>query len=370
VTRVFDDIPGQDPAISFLRHAAARPHHAYVFAGPEGGGKRLAMNAFAAALVCADGGCGSCRACSLALDDRHPNVFVVEPEGAEIHVDTIRHEVWHPVYRTSPEPGRKVFLIREADRLSASAADALLKVLEEPPPDAVLVLSSARPDELPPTIASRCHTVTFQPLAENFVVAALVESGISRERALLAARLTGGNLGRARRLVRDEDGLAFRATAARALELAESGTKGAIEAAELVASAAKDYKKGIGAELDRELEPFLGPDGKPDDAFRGVARRLEQRHHRRERRAERDYLDWVLLACSALLRDRVLAGVGGDAQWRLNLDLDAPGADPATAARKIGAIEEARAALADETNLNARLVLERAFLRTALPTEP
>ena len=105
------------------------------------------------------GGCGECRDCRLALEDRHPNEFVVEPEGRDIHVDTVRAEVWHPAYRTAPEPGRKVFVIREADRLNPAAADVLLKVLEEPPADAVLMLLSARPDELPETVLSRCHVV-------------------------------------------------------------------------------------------------------------------------------------------------------------------------------------------------------------------
>ena len=62
-----------------------------------------------------------------------------------------------PASRTAPEPGRKVFVIREADRLSPTAADTLLKVLEEPPADAVFLLMSARAHELPDTILSRCH---------------------------------------------------------------------------------------------------------------------------------------------------------------------------------------------------------------------
>ena len=107
--------------MTFLRGAAERPHHAYVFAGPEGSGKSLAARAFAASLLCANGGCGECRDCRLALRDQHPNEFVVEPEGRDIHVETVRDEVWHPAYLTAPEPGRKVFLIREADRLSPSA---------------------------------------------------------------------------------------------------------------------------------------------------------------------------------------------------------------------------------------------------------
>src|SRR5262245_31856318 len=137
---VLGTVPGQELATTFLRQAAARPHHAYLFAGPEGGGKQQAARAYAAALLCKRGGCGDCR---LALEDRHPNEVVVEPEGRDIHVETVRTEIWHPAYRTSPEPGRKVFVIREADRLNPSAADVLLKVLEEPPADAVLLLLSA-----------------------------------------------------------------------------------------------------------------------------------------------------------------------------------------------------------------------------------
>jgi hypothetical protein len=79
VTRVLDDVPGQETAMAFLRGALARPHHAYVLAGPEGSGKSLAARAFAAALLCQQGGCGECRDCRLALGDRHPNEFVVEP---------------------------------------------------------------------------------------------------------------------------------------------------------------------------------------------------------------------------------------------------------------------------------------------------
>src|SRR5436190_24009587 len=185
--------------MGMLRQAATRPHHAYVFAGPEGCGKQLAARAFAAALLCARGGCGDCRDCRLALEDRHPNEFLVEPEGRDIHVDTVRDEVWHPAFRTAPEPGRKVFVVREADRLNPAAADVLLKVLEEPPADAVLMLLSARPDELPETVLSRCHVVSFMPLAEPFVAGRLAEEGVDAERATLSARLAGGNLGRARR---------------------------------------------------------------------------------------------------------------------------------------------------------------------------
>jgi DNA polymerase III subunit delta' len=358
---VLDQVPGQDQAVAFLRHAAPRPHHAYLFAGPEGGGKQIAARAFAAALLCSDGGCGECRACTLALAERHPNMFVIEPEGRDIHVDTVRAEVWHPAYRTPPEPGRKIFLIREADRLNPSAADVLLKVLEEPPSDAVLLLLSARPDELPETVISRCHVVTFLPLPESFVVDSLVAEGIPEATALLAARLAGGNLGRARRMSQ-EGGLDFREAALEALAATGLGPPGALAAADGIIDASAAHKKRLRESFDEELEQFTDERGRVDDAYRGVVRRLQERHHRQERRAERDFIDRVLLSVSSILRDRIVTATGGDRAQRMNVDLET-GGDPVAAARALGAVEEARAALADETNLNPRLVLEDAFLQ-------
>jgi DNA polymerase-3 subunit delta' len=363
VFAVLGQVPGQQHAMAFLQGAAERPHHAYVFAGPEGSGKSLAARAFAAALLCRQDGCGECRDCRLALKDQHPNEFLVEPEGRDIHVNTIREEVWTPVSRTAPEPGRKIFVIREADRLSPAAADTLLKVLEEPPADAVFLLMSARAHELPDTIRSRCHTVTFTALSETFVVDVLVSEGVDETHAHLAARLTGGNLGRARRLAVTDDGLAFRDAAIGALDQATRGPAGALEAADSVLAAASGYKKAMKAELEQELAPFLDAKGRPEDVYRGPIRRIEVRFQRRERRAERDYVDWVLLAVSALLRDRVAAQVGARRGELLNPDLD-PGSDLSVvrAARGLAGVEAARAELAEDLNLNTRLVLERAFL--------
>ena len=349
--------------MAFLSSADERPHHAYVFAGPEGSGKSIAARAFVAALMCGTGGCGECRDCRLALKDHHPNEFLIEPEGRDIHVDTIRDEVWHPASRTSPEPGRKVFVIREADRLSPAAADTLLKVLEEPPADAVFLLMSARAHELPDTVLSRCHVVTFTALSEAFVVNSLVTEGVDETKAALAARLAGGNLGRARRLAVSADGLKFREAARDAIELAAQGPPGGLAAATVVLDAAAEYKKNLKGELDEELAPFMDEKGRPEDAYRGAIKRIETRFKRKERRAERDYVDWVLLAVSALLRDRIAAGVGVRAADLLNPDL-APGdvLGVTRAAKGLAGIEAARAELADDFNLNVRLVLERAFL--------
>jgi len=360
---VLEQVPGQERAIAFLRQAVARPHHAYLLAGPEGGGKSLGARAFAAALLCKDGGCGECRDCRLALEDKHPNETIVEPEGRDIHVETVRAQVWHPAYRTAPEPGRKVFVIREADRLNPAAADVLLKVLEEPPTDAVIMLLSARPDELPETVLSRCHVVSFLPLSERFIVGELTSEGADPMRAALAARLSGGNLGRARRLATDAEGMAFREVAREALDLAARGADGALAAADLVLVAAERYKKELAGSLETELAPFLDERGRAEDAYRTAIRRIEERHKRQVRRAERDYVDRVLLAVSALLRDRVVAAVGGEPELLMNPDVHPAVTPIPVAAAGVAAAEAARAALADDVNLNTRLVLEQAFLR-------
>ncbi|HET9725198.1 MAG TPA: hypothetical protein VFR44_15340, partial [Actinomycetota bacterium] len=187
--------------------------------------------------------------------------------------------------------------------------------------------------------------------------------GADPGRAALAARLSGGNLGRARRLAVDDEGLAFRQVARKALERSAAGPAGALEAAETVLVAAERYRKSLTESLKDELAPFLDDSGRPEEAYRAAVRRLEERHKRRVRRAERDYVDWVLLAASAILRDRVVVAVGGGGELLMNPDLT-PAAEPVRdSAAGVVAIEEARAALAEELNLNVRLVLERAFLR-------
>lgn len=360
--------------MTFLDRALPQPHHAYLFAGPEGSGKQLAARALAAALLCKEGGCGECRDCRLALDDRHPNIVIVEPEGRDIRVGENADEsgtarwVTARAYLTAPEGGWKVLRLEQADRMTEEAADVLLKALEEPPDRTLFLLSSARPDEIPETVRSRCHTVTFSPLSESFVAEALAGEGIEAGRARLAARIAGGNLGRARRLANDPQGLAFRDSALAALETSTTGAGGALDAAEQLLAAAGEYRKRFASRLKEDLEPFVDPDtGGPLEQYRGAVKRLEQRHQRQERRAERDFLDAALLSLESWFRDNLLVGAGGDVGWAINLDRPPEtGSLPmAEAARAIQVLEEARAALADETNLNARLVLEAAFLQLA-----
>ncbi|MGH2589356.1 MAG: hypothetical protein ACRDGW_00995, partial [Actinomycetota bacterium] len=135
----------------------------------------------------------------------------------------------------------------------------------------------------------------------------------------------------------------------------------------LVLTEAERYKKDLAERQKEDLLPFLDERGRPEDAYRGAIRRIEERHKRQVRRAERDYIDRVLLAVSALLRDRVVLAVGGGADLLMNPDLSPPAASVPASAAGLAAAEEARAALADDVNLNARLLLERAFLRIPVP---
>jgi DNA polymerase III subunit delta' len=369
---VIRDVPGQEGAVAFLSRALGRPHHAYLFAGPEGSGKRLGMRAFAAALLCPNGGCGECRDCRLSLGERHPNMLVLEPAGPDILVgkdasdpNTARGFASR-AYLTPPEPGMKVMVVLQADRMRVEAADVLLKVLEEPPTDTVFLLLSARPDDLPDTVRSRCQEIGFPPLSESFVIETLVREGLDEDRARLASRLAGGNVGRARRLARDERELRFRQVALDAAERAESGPAGALAAAEMVTKAAKEFRAHLGDELAVDLEPYLDERGKPEDPFRGMVRRIEEQHERRLRRAEREFYDWALLSLEAYWRDVAVLASGGSEELLINLDrpggLSSAGRDMVAAALAMGAVEEARADLADETNLNPRLILERMFL--------
>ena len=139
----------------------AQHAHAYLLYGPVGIGKRALAEHWAAQLLCqrpaAAGACGECKACQLLAAGTHPDYFVLEPEEAEkpIRVDQVRDLVGF-VVQTAQLGGRKVVLLEPAEAMNVNAANALLKSLEEPSGDTVLLLISHQPSRLLPTIKSRC----------------------------------------------------------------------------------------------------------------------------------------------------------------------------------------------------------------------
>lgn len=262
----FDAILGQPTAVATLQRAIQRgqAHHAYRFEGPEGVGKTACALAFAQALVChdpVDKGCGRCRGCELARTiseeephvPLHPDVVYVgrgiyppqligrtTPEATGISVQQIRRLI---LARSgfAPHEGRALcFIIHDAHELTVSAANALLKTLEEPPPQTHFVLLTSQPGQLIDTVRSRTLAVRFAPLPD-----ALVQqiSGVSAD----IARLAQGSVAAALELADEETHQRRQAFVDRALE--------AIDAPDFATALGFANQRAEGRdELKRQLE--------------------------------------------------------------------------------------------------------------------
>ncbi len=197
----FADLHGQDRAVAVLRAAIARGrlHHALLFAGPSGVGKRTAALALASALNCevAPGeGCGTCGVCTRIAEGMHPDVITLAREGAAqiVPIETVRAQVVAAVALPPHEARERLFLIDEATSLQPAAANALLKTLEEPPARTRFVLMTVAPDQLLPTIRSRCQRIGFAPLAAEArrkVGGDEAEPVVAAAQALLAVLVRG-----------------------------------------------------------------------------------------------------------------------------------------------------------------------------------
>ena len=304
--RVFDSLVGQERAVAHLRAAARAPVHAYLFAGPPGSGKRPAARAFAAALLCPAGGCGECDVCTRVAMEVHPDLVVVEREGAYISIGQAR-EIQRLAMRTPNERPRKVLVLTDF-HLVREAAGTLLKVIEEPPASTVfVVLAEHVPSELV-TIASRCARVDFGALGVADLVGALVAEGVDRATAAEVAGAAGGRLDRARLLAGDP-GFADRRTTWRSVPARLDGTGAAVAtiAAELIellsAAAVGPLQARQAAEL-AALEERVERSGE-----RGSGRKdLADRHKRELRRLRTDELRFGLATLSAVYRDALVAG--------------------------------------------------------------
>lgn len=191
---------------------SGRLPHALLLTGPRGGGKNTLARALAAAVNCAApesdaAPCGSCLSCLKIARDTHPDLKTSAPEGAANIIKMESVQALRAGMAFRPFEGRsKVFVIREADRLTSDSGNALLKTLEEPPPDSILVLTSASEAEVMPTILSRCLRLRLPPLDKETILAALAEErGLAGPKARLLACLSAGALGPALEL--DPEGI-------------------------------------------------------------------------------------------------------------------------------------------------------------------
>ncbi|MFC1730246.1 DNA polymerase III subunit delta' [candidate division KSB1 bacterium] len=215
--------------------ASGKPHHAYLFFGPDGTGKAMAAVELARVKTCMDPEqkpCGTCASCVKFKKFKHPDIMLVFPvpgslksdeiqeqrelisedpyllpefeKNASIHIGTVR-EIKNRLRLQSYQAHGRVVIILGADRLTLEAANALLKLLEEPQPDITFILTTSFPDSVLATIKSRCQQLFFSYLSDKTIADALVErDGISENDARFIASLSGGSYTRARMFLHED----------------------------------------------------------------------------------------------------------------------------------------------------------------------
>ena len=335
---VFGELVGQEAVVEQLRLAAAAASrapagspvpgaapagsgmtHAWLFTGPPGSGRSVAARAFAAALLCADQGCGQCPSCHQVAAGSHADLLLIRPDGLSYGVRQTRDLVLRAA--AAPVYGRwRVVLFEDADRATEQAANALLKAIEEPAPRTVWLLCAPSADDLPTTIRSRCRLVTLRTPPTAAVAEVLVRSGVSEDAALAAARAAQGHIGRARRLAIDPQTASRRAEVLKVPMQVSGGLGHALASAADLVKAAEAEAAAITEELDIPERDALrrafgeGSTGKGvATAVRGAAgalKELEDRQKSRATRLKRDALDRALLDLAAFYRDVLAIQVG------------------------------------------------------------
>ncbi|AKS31015.1 DNA polymerase III subunit delta' [Mycolicibacterium goodii] len=340
--------------------------HAWLITGPPGSGRSVAALCFAAALQCtSDGvpGCGECRACTTTMAGTHADVRRIVPEGLSIAVREMREIV--QIASRRPGTGRwQVVVIEDADRLTEGAANALLKVVEEPPPSTVFLLCapSVDPEDIAITLRSRCrHIALTTPSVEAIADVLVTGDGLPPEDARWAASVCGGHVGRARRLATDPEARERRKRALGLARDAATPSRAYAAAEEMVAVAEAE---AIALTADRneteteELKTALGAGGTGKGTagtMRGAAgalKELEKRQKSRQTRASRDALDRALMDLATYFRDALLVSSGANTVTANHPDMTekvaalAAHAAPDRLLRCIEAVLECREALA------------------------
>lgn len=363
---VFDALIGQEDAVSQFSKAAQDAHkiingqagnamtHAWLITGPPGSGRSTSALAFAAALVCTQGGCGNCVDCQNALAGTHVDIEHVVPEGVIYSVEDTRALI----ERAALAPSRShwhVIVIEDVDRFRAEAASTLLKSLEEPPPGTVWLLCAPTSDDVFETIRSRCRQVVLATPSLGLIAAQLTNRfGIDQHMAKFAARAAQGHIGRARALATDE------AVRNRRNEILDMPTRvnSVVSCFEMAAAIVANAN----ADTDAIVEPLDSQDeqnirtayGDGVEGFKGVERQiksavkaLEKRAKDRRRRVLSDQYDRVLLDLTGFYRDVLVLQSGSSIELineeiRSKIEKVATSSTSAQTLKRIDAIRETR----------------------------
>lgn len=333
MTDLFSDVIGHGRVVALLERELAAPAQAYLFVGSQSVGKEHVARRFAAGLL---GGVEDERALRLALAGNHPDLTILEPEGAtSLGVDQAR-EVVSRASMAPVESSRTVFLLPDAGAMTESAANALLKTLEEPTSAVVFLLVAESEDDFPPTVASRCRTIHMGRVPLDDVVAALQARGLTADEATGVAIVSGGRPGLALALMSRPEVAQFRTMW--------------LSIPERVSPHPGDGQR-IASEVLSELAPLV-EDAVPDGLNKDKAQRAR-------RRVEMSLLVSGLEILASWYADSAALQMGGPVR---NGDLELGPFTDVAPRKAVRSAEEVLDAVVDiQSNLRRELVLANLF---------
>jgi len=362
---VFGSLIDQTEVISILKDAVEASRmvdnksqsmtNTWLFTGPPGSGRSNAAIAFAAALVCKEGGCSKCNDCMSTIIGTHADVELIKTAGLSIKIDEVRELISRASWAPSVANYR-VVVMEDADRLTESAANALLKVIEEPGLRTIWLLCAPTLTDVLPTIRSRCRHLSLRTPSIKAIAKLLIErDGVESSTADFVARASGGHIGRARRLATDSAARENRSNIMK-LPFMIKDVSSAFKAAQFLVDAAKadalvDAEKKDEDEISKLKEAWGATGSKLVAGGAKVVKELEKEQKSRSTRMVRDYLDRALLDLSTLYRD-VLLVQSNSVDSLINQDLIsqinqlAQATKPEQTIRKIEAILKTRRNLA------------------------
>jgi DNA polymerase III subunit delta' len=366
MSSVFDDLVGQEHVIDILKSAVVASRigsdsqemtHAWVFTGPPGSGRSSAAVAFAQALICPKQGCGTCNECQSAATGGHPDVEAIRTEGLSIKVEEIRELLTRVAWAPSMG-GWRVVVMEDADRLTESAANALLKAIEEPGTRTVWLLCAPTLHDVLPTIRSRCRHLQLRTPSIDAVTQVLIKrDNISPTMADFAARVSQGHIGRAKYLATNEKVRSNRKVIMQ-LPLQLGSLAEAFKAAQTLVDIATEEANASSERRDeKEIEKLQEAYGKGTTG-RGMAtgaakavKELEKEQKSRATRMVRDSIDGALLDLATFYRDAMMAQAGVtesmiNSDMRSEIESYATSFPAHTTAQKMSTILEARNHLA------------------------
>jgi DNA polymerase-3 subunit delta' len=365
MTSVFDDLVGQEHIIEILQGAVAASRtgeesqemtHAWVFTGPPGSGRSSAAVAFAQALICPNNGCGTCSDCNAAKTSGHPDVEIIRTDGLSIKVEEVRELLTRIAWAPSMG-GWRVVVMEDADRLTESAANALLKAIEEPGTRTVWLLCVPTLHDVLPTIRSRCrHLQLRTPSLEAVTQVLINRDNIAPGMADFAARVSQGHIGRAKYLATNESVRSNRKLIMQ-LPLQLGSLAAAFQAAQTLVDIATAEANSSSDERDeKEIEKLQEAYGKGATG-RGIAtggakavKELEKEQKSRSTRMVRDSIDGALLDIATFYRDVMMVQSGSadaltNTDMRQEIEGNAAKYSQHSIVAKINAIMEARTSL-------------------------